>query len=41
MNILTKPQDRVFYEVYEDTEKVKALDEYLARQGKSSGAGVS
>jgi hypothetical protein len=31
----------VFYKVYEDTEKLKALDEYLARQGKSSGAGVS
>lgn len=27
----------VFYEVYEDTEKVAALDEYLARQGASSG----
>lgn len=26
----------VFYEVYEDTEKVRALDEYLARSEKSS-----
>lgn len=29
----------VFYEVYEDTEKVAALDEYLKSQGASSGAG--
>jgi ketosteroid isomerase-like protein len=31
----------VFYEIYEDTEKVAALDEYLARQGASSAAGSS
>lgn len=31
----------VFYEVYEDTEKVKSLDEYLAKQEISAGAGLS
>ncbi len=31
----------VFYGVDENTEKVKALDQYLAMQGISSGAGVS
>lgn len=29
----------VFYEVYEDTEKVKAFDAYLATQPANSGAG--
>ncbi|HEV2491325.1 MAG TPA: nuclear transport factor 2 family protein [Candidatus Acidoferrales bacterium] len=31
----------VFYEVYEDTEKVKAFDEYLGSERASSGAGPS
>ena len=30
----------VFYEIYEDTEKVKAIDEYLAQQHVSSGTDV-